>query len=76
VPLFDTFNVSSNVLPAPSPEAIAAEAIAMNYAAPGAVVVFKSCIQIAVVGFVFDGARDISDWCAIVINQASINFEL
>jgi hypothetical protein len=56
---------------------IKAKAIAMNSAAAGAVAVFRSSfVRSPCALSVFNGARDIRDLYAIVINQASINFEL
>jgi hypothetical protein len=53
-----------------------AKAIAMTSAAAGAVAVFRSSITDRPLLSLFNGARDIRDLYAIVINQASINFEL
>ena len=55
-------------------EVDAPKAIAMNNAAAGAVAVFKSSIiRLPLFSPI---SRDVRDWCAIVINQSSINFEL
>ena|ERR1700730_586739 len=73
----DSRSTASQIEFATGTATIKAKAIAMNSAAAVAVAVFRSSIIRSPFALsVFNGARDIRDWYAIVINQASIKFEL